>query len=60
MSETKGTHGGSGRGGGRKSREQLGLPPVVNTTIQIEREVIEKARKRHGTLANALRFSIKE
>lgn len=51
--------GGARSGAGRKSREELGLPALVNTTVQIEPEIKELARKNHGSLANALRFAAK-
>lgn len=44
---------------GRKSRKELGLEAVVNTTVQVEKSVIEKCKVRHGSLANALRFAAK-
>lgn len=52
-------HGGARKNAGRKSREEIGLPPVKNTTIQVEEEAILNARKNHGSLANAIRFAAK-
>lgn len=49
--------GGKREGAGRKSRKEKGLLPVVNTTIQVESEVIVKCRTKHGSLANALRYA---
>lgn len=49
--------GGAGRGQGRKSREELGLEEVKNTTVQVEPSVIEACKQKHGSLANALRFA---
>lgn len=51
--------GGARPGAGRKSREDKGLPAVVNTTVQVEQKVIAAARENHGSLANALRFAAK-
>ena len=45
------------RGGGRKSREELGLPPAVNTTVRVEKKVIDMCRYRHGSIAMALRYA---
>ncbi|MFD2922006.1 hypothetical protein ACFS6H_19960 [Terrimonas rubra] len=42
---------------GRKSREEQGLEPVKNTTVQVEPSVIDKCREKYGSLANALRFA---
>lgn len=52
--------GGARKNAGRKSREQLGLAAVKNTTIQVEEEVIDACRKKYGSLANALRAAAKE
>ena len=50
-------NGGHRPGSGRKSREELGLPPVVTTTVAVEAMVIETCKKKHGSLANALRYA---
>lgn len=51
---------GGNKNAGRKSREELGLPPVINTTVQVEKDVIDKCREKHGSLANALRYAAKK
>lgn len=47
-------------GAGRKSREELGLPAVKNTTVQVEPEVIDKCREKYGSIANALRWAARQ
>lgn len=48
---------GGNKNAGRKTREELGLPEVKNTTVQVEPEVIAKCRKKYGSIANALRWA---
>ena len=55
-SKMKNTHGGRRPNAGRKKRTG---EPLVNTTVQVERSVILAARETHGSLAKALRASIK-
>lgn len=55
----KKTHGGKRDGSGRKSREEKGQPPVVATTVKVEKEVIVICREKYGSLAEALRFAAK-
>ena len=43
---------------GRPSREDLGLEPTKTVTLSVEVKVIELAKKKHGSLSNALRASI--
>lgn len=45
---------------GRKSREELGLPVVRATTIEVEETIIALCRQKHGSLANALRYAAKK
>lgn len=52
--------GGAGRGQGRKSREELGKEPTINTTVRIEPSVVEACKEKHGSIANALRFAAKQ
>jgi hypothetical protein len=52
-------NGGKREGSGRKSREELRLPPVKPTTVEVEPEVIVLARKNHKTIGGALRFAAK-
>ena len=51
------THGGARKGAGAKSRAEKGLPPVTNTTVQVEPDVIAGCRALHGSLVNALRYA---
>lgn len=55
--KSKFTHGGARKGAGAKSREERGLPPVKNTTVQVEPDVIAICRQRYGSIANALRYA---
>lgn len=48
---------GGNRNAGRKSRQSMGLPPVKNTTVQVEQTVIDNCRELHGSLAEALRYA---
>lgn len=57
--EKKEKHGGARPGAGRKKRETLGLPAIIHTSVDVEREVVDKCRELHGSLANALRFASK-
>lgn len=50
---------GGNRNAGRKSRQELGMEAVVNTTVQVEKSIIDECREKHGSLANALRFAAK-
>jgi len=40
---------------GRPSREDLGLEPTKTITLKVEQTVIEKLKKKHGSLSEALR-----
>lgn len=55
--EDKRKNNGGHKTAGRKSREELGLEPVKNTTVQVEQSVIDACKKKHGSLANALRYA---
>lgn len=53
----KATHGGAGRGQGRKSRKELGLEPTVQIRTAVEQSVVDKCRELYGSIPNALRFA---
>lgn len=41
---------------GRPSREKLGLEETVQVSTKVERSVIEKVKRDHGSISNALRY----
>jgi len=44
---------------GRRTREEMGLEPLENTSVKVENSVILECRKKFGSLANALRYAAK-
>ncbi|MCH5690067.1 hypothetical protein LWM68_41080 [Niabella sp. W65] len=59
MDLKKENRGGARQGAGRKSREDLGLEPLVTTSVKVEQTVIDACISTHGSLANALRYAAK-
>jgi hypothetical protein len=57
MENKKKTHGGAGRGQGRKTRLELGLEPTVPLRTQVEQSVIDACREKYGSIPAALRFA---
>jgi uncharacterized protein (DUF4415 family) len=41
---------------GRPSREDLGLELTVQVSTKVEKSVVEKLKKKHGSISNALRY----
>lgn len=60
MQKKKSTHGGAGRGQGRKSRKEQGLEPTVPLRTQVEQSVIDFCREVYGSIPEALRYAAKQ
>lgn len=60
MKSNKATHGGAGRGQGRKSRLEQGLEPTVALRTQVEQSVIDACRQAYGSIPNALRYAAEQ
>ncbi len=52
-------NGGARENSGPKSRESKGLEPLITISLRVEQSVIDAVRIKHKTLANALRYSVK-
>ena len=52
----KGTLGGARAGAGRPKRTDIGLEATVAVTARVEKSVVKILKKRHGSIANALRL----
>lgn len=60
MEKRKSTHGGAGRGQGRKSRQELGLEPTITITTNVEQSVIDACREAYGSIPKALRYAAEQ